>query len=384
MSSNNDLKSHDREVREFLEAFEQERKNYLTLLSTTKEQCNKLLEQGSMKAIVHGRVKDVASLTQKLDLLKETRIPPGNEPNESPDFQDWVASGKKIHEHPDMGDLAGIRIGLYFPDDVAKIAKKIEAHFYTRWLFGTVRGGRDSVSAGRNADIQQHVKGPWRSLGPRGTDDEHWEHSGYKSWQIVVGLKQPEELRRFRIEIQVGTVVTQAWAEVQHNIIYKRSASVLATPTMKRMIDAINGLAITTDIMLKELERGLEAAEKEAAQKPFKNGAELIDWFELTYLNSMSQEVRASWRRAQSVVAAAMLVERKQHDTGGRALSRENCMRLAELKYVVRDGVLQNYHLRSDITQLLWPSPGRAKAQSHEVSYHRPIGGYVCISPNHT
>ncbi|KAI1359641.1 hypothetical protein F5Y08DRAFT_319057 [Xylaria arbuscula] len=325
-----------------------------------------------MKAIVHGRVKSVASLTQKLDLLKETRIPPGNEPNESPDFQDWVAKGKKIHEHPDMGDLAGIRIGLYFPDDVAKIAKRIEEHFYTRWLFGTVRGGRDSV-LGRNADIQQHVKGPWRSLGPRGTD-EHWEHSGYKSWQIVVGLKQPEELRRFRIEIQVGTVVTQAWAEVQHNIIYKRSASVLATPTMKRMIDAINGLAITTDIMLKELERGLEAAEKEAAQKPFKNGAELIDWFELTYLNSMSQEVRASWRRSQSVVAAGMLVEREQNAKSGTPLSRENCKRLAELKNVVRDGMLQYHHLRSDITQLLWPSPARGKPQSLEPYFFQKPG----------
>ena len=33
---------------------------------------------------------------------------------------------------------------------------------------------------------------------------------------------------------------------------------------MKRMIDAVNGLAITTDTMLKELERGIEIAEQEA------------------------------------------------------------------------------------------------------------------------
>lgn len=67
-----------------------------------------------------------------------------------------------------------------------------------------------------------------------------------------------------RVEIQVGTVVTQAWAEV---IIYKRSAEVLATPTMKRIIDAINGLAITTDIVLEELGRSIEQAEKEAVER---------------------------------------------------------------------------------------------------------------------
>ena len=59
-------------------------------------------------------------------------------------------------------------------------------------------------------------------------------------------------------------MVTQAWAEVQHNIIYKTSNDIQATPTMKRMIDAINGLAITTDIMLAELERSRLQAEKEA------------------------------------------------------------------------------------------------------------------------
>ena len=73
---------------------------------------------------------------------------------------------------------------------------------------------------------------------------------------MVVEWKEPlpEEFKLPRVEIQVGTVVTQAWAEVQHNIIYKDPDGILTTPNMKRIIDAINGLAITTDIMLKELE----------------------------------------------------------------------------------------------------------------------------------
>ena len=59
-------------------------------------------------------------------------------------------------------------------------------------------------------------------------------------------------------------MVTQALAEVQHSIIYKSSNDIQATKTMKRIIDAINGLAITTDIMLRELERSQAQAEKEA------------------------------------------------------------------------------------------------------------------------
>ena len=67
---------------------------------------------------------------------------------------------------------------------------------------------------------------------------------------------------------------------------------------MKRMIDAVNGLAITTDIMLKELERSLEDAKKEAkvrAFKPFKNGQDFVQWFKLTYKRQMRPEVRKLW-----------------------------------------------------------------------------------------
>ncbi|KAI0868093.1 hypothetical protein GGS24DRAFT_483359 [Hypoxylon argillaceum] len=170
-----------------------------------------------------------------------------------------------------MGDLAGVRIGLYFPDDVPKVAKEIEEHFDIKHVFGTVTGGRYTATE-RNIDIDKHVNGKWYSQGPYRTV-EYWEHYGYKSWQVVVEWKgMSEELkeklaglgpRPLRVEIQVGTVVTQAWAEVQHNIIYKNPDNIHTTPTMRRMIDAINGLAITTDIMLKELEQNLEKAKEE-------------------------------------------------------------------------------------------------------------------------
>ena len=182
------------------------------------------------------------------------------DPNEVSDFRTWVSEGKDIYKHPEMGDLAGVRIGLYFPNDIVKVVEEIGEHFDIRHLFGTVTGGRD-IAKGRNLDIYKHLDGPWLDR-----DNDYWEHYGYRSWQMVVEWKKPphEDLKSLRVEIQVGTVVTQAWAEVQHSIIYKYPERIRSTPAMRRMIDAINGLAITTDIMLKDLRENLEQAEKRA------------------------------------------------------------------------------------------------------------------------
>lgn len=234
---------------------------YKELVEATCEQCETMLKSVNGKRIqcvLQGRSKKCKSLHDKLNGLRK-----------DPGFKDSVSA---IYEHPEMGDLAGVRIGLYFPDDISKVAKVIEEHFDIKHVFGTVTGGR-STSTERNSDIDKHMNGKWYSQGPF-RDVEHWEHYGYKSWQVVVEWKGllPEQLkeksagldpRPLRVEIQVGTVVTQAWAEVQHNIIYKNPDNIHTTPTMKRMIDAINGLAITTDIMLKELEQNIETAKEE-------------------------------------------------------------------------------------------------------------------------
>jgi ppGpp synthetase/RelA/SpoT-type nucleotidyltranferase len=245
---------------------------YKKLVESTCQQCEEMLKGKEIKGMVRGRIKKYTSLHEKLKIILK-------DPKVNPNFEASVSS---VYKDPDMGDLAGVRIGLYFPDDILKVAKEIEKHFDIKYVFGTVRGGRDATTD-RNKDIQKHMNGTWSSRGPEGTI-QYWEHYGYKSWQVVVEWKGPqrEELESemaeaglwphplqppLRVEIQVGTVVTQAWAEVQHNIIYKNPEDLLATPSMIRIIDAVNGLAITTEIMLKELEQRLEQAKKERAMR---------------------------------------------------------------------------------------------------------------------
>ncbi|KAI1260943.1 hypothetical protein F5Y18DRAFT_218045 [Xylariaceae sp. FL1019] len=382
MSTGDHAGLYDQKVSEFLDSYRKHQKHFDQLLKLVREQCEHLLEHASIKAIVQARMKRIHSLEKKLEGLKHEPVVVSNDVNDAPNFRGWVVSGQEILDHPDMGDLVGIRIGLYFPDDIPKVVQIVEDSFDTKWLFGTVSGGRQGTQ-GRNVNIEQHMKGPWRSLSPSGAE-EHWEHSGYKSWQVVVGLRSPPtHFERSRVEIQIGTVVTQAWAEVQHNIIYKRSASVLATPTMKRMIDAINGLAITTDIMLKELERDLEDAEREADRQPFKNGAELMDWFESTYLSKMGQRERQIWREAQREFVVDLMI--KSHESKGplsslrpedrRIFCREECKRLVEASEMLYNGMLKHTHLRSDITLMLWvrqdkvssgPEPVDRRLQTHK------------------
>lgn len=182
----------------------------------------------------------------------------------------WASLPRKAKwpRHPEMGNLAGIRIGLHLPDHTLEITGELEKRFETKHLFGTVTGGRH-VTQARNPDIQKHTNGPWHTRDLYGTD-EYWEHSGYKSWLWRLNRKSPlpEPLSApLRVEIQIGTEVSQPWAEVQHNNVYKRSPEILTTPRMRRMIDAISVLAITTEIMFKELERSLDLVGREPQER---------------------------------------------------------------------------------------------------------------------
>ncbi|KAM5366825.1 hypothetical protein ACJZ2D_010365 [Fusarium nematophilum] len=171
MSSTGNPSPCDQEVSGFLTKYKrpETRRQFEKLATLTRKECEELLESMSIKGVVQCRTKEHDSLEKKLkDLAKDSR------------FRDWVSRGKDICTHHEMGDLAGVRIGLYLPDDVLKTAKEIQKRFDVKHLFGTVTGGRHATQ-GRNLDLQKHTSGPWHSRDLDGVD-EYWEHYGYKSW----------------------------------------------------------------------------------------------------------------------------------------------------------------------------------------------------------
>ncbi|KAF5537747.1 ankyrin repeat-containing protein [Fusarium mexicanum] len=244
--------------------------HYKTLAKFTAEECEQLLDRNSIKGVVQRRAKGYSSLEKKLEEMKKDR-----------NFRRSAYKENSIYEHPDMGDLAGVRVGLYLPGDVLKIADKISTHFHIVHCFGTVTGGR-STGNSENQDLQKHGNGPWTSKDKEG-NDESWEHYGYKSWQLVIELK--------------GEIKERLPQEVS-NSISTLPEDIASTPTMKRMIDATNGLAITTEIMLEELERSVDLAKQEAKEldwRPFKDGPEFSSWFAKEFKKGMTGDERKKW-----------------------------------------------------------------------------------------
>ena len=64
-------------------------------------------------------------------------------------------------------------------------------------------------------------------------------------------------------EIQISTVVMHAWSQVEHDVIYKNPYNIDVNDSMIRMLDAVNGLSINSEILLDELRRTIDRAKRE-------------------------------------------------------------------------------------------------------------------------
>jgi ppGpp synthetase/RelA/SpoT-type nucleotidyltranferase len=101
-------------------------------------------------------------------------------------------------------DLAGVRVITYFPNDVDKIVPLIENEF----------------------DIDKS-----NSIDKRKTTDPSF--FGYASVHLIVEfspkrLRLPEykQFKGLKCEIQVRTILQHAWAEIEHDIVYKSNEDI--------------------------------------------------------------------------------------------------------------------------------------------------------------
>lgn len=206
----------------------------------TKALCENLLKKSGVRAIVTHRVKQAERLDTKLRQRARAN-PEIYKNNKHEDFR------------KDIVDLAGVRIALYFPSDRAKIAGIIHGSFSD--VEGT-EFPETSDKSGKTSSVAQ-VQNP--------TYANHFD--GYTADHFRVSIKPehlPEELqRRFRkkdprIEIQVASVLMHAWAEVDHELVYKSLTGTEVSEEELRLLDAINGLARTGEVLLQELQRAMD------------------------------------------------------------------------------------------------------------------------------
>ena len=219
-----------------------------------------------------------------------------------------------------LRDLARVRILTYFPDDVPAVAEHIATQFdlvskpivqhAKRSIWDPNSPNKESAE---DAELvsRNYPKGMWRQ---RNAEDvvRDWKHSGYRAVHFYVNgsdAKKPEHdpstdpipgLWMKTVEIQITTIVMHAWSEVEHDLIYKNPYQLPSDPTIDRMVDAVNGLAITNEILLQQLQQTFLSSRK-TEEEVFEDLNLLKDWIFQHYLGVGPEDKYWSLRRRSFV-----------------------------------------------------------------------------------
>jgi len=207
----------------------------------------------SVRTQIRSRAKSFDSLRQKLLCRAETK---------------GYTTLEQIAE--DIPDLAGVRIALYFPGDLLKVERFLLSHFdvepdgVRRFPLAMADEGSGAVS---------------------GRDAHQRRFSGYSALHFrarsrVTNLaREDAAFAGVRLEIQVASVLMHAWAEVEHDLVYKPGARPLSDGE-HGILDEVNGLVLVSEMALERLQRSLD--EKPAWSDPLSNHYELAAYLRAT------------------------------------------------------------------------------------------------------
>jgi ppGpp synthetase/RelA/SpoT-type nucleotidyltranferase/Tfp pilus assembly protein PilF len=217
--------------------------------------CEINMEQMGIRAIVTSRAKKVDRLRDKL----EKRYLSKN-----------YTSLEEIEE--DIADLVGVRIAIYFPGDLNKVQKFIETFFYIK---------ESRIFPGYEP-IEEAIGQIYKK-----------RFSGYWATHCRVYLKEKdltEDTRKYAntlFEIQIASALMHAWAEVEHDLVYKPYSGDLSYEEYQ-ILDELNGLVLAGEIALQRLQKAVKNRVSQA-------GKEFNDHYEVAMflhnnLGSLSEE----------------------------------------------------------------------------------------------
>ncbi len=203
-------------IEEFMKSYRSEFATYEELAKLCSGHCESGLKRSGIRALVTYRAKRSDRLYEKVVKRSSNRT-----------YQTIT----DVYE--DIVDLAGVRIALFFPGDRREIDALIRDLFQ-------VSGCKD------------FPKGQNISAYPK-------RFAGYAARHYRVTLL-PETLRddqihltALPIEIQVGSILMHAWAEIEHDLVYKPQTGSLSLDEYA-ILDEINGLVHTGEIALERLQ----------------------------------------------------------------------------------------------------------------------------------
>ncbi|HHY10744.1 MAG TPA: RelA/SpoT domain-containing protein, partial [Firmicutes bacterium] len=224
-------------ISDFIRSYKKNMSRYETLAQTCAQLCERELKRAGLRVLVTHRAKRLDSLLAKVESRSQD-----------------VAYGSVSEIYEDILDLAGVRIALYFPKDRAKVDAFL----------------RETFLVDQTKDFPQKQNGA--SPYPK-------RFSGYSARHYRLRMKaehlplEKQYLSEYYIELQVGSVLMHAWAEIEHDLVYKSTPGVLSHDEYA-ILDELNGLMHAGEIALERLQRAVKRRVN-AEKKPFANHYEL-------------------------------------------------------------------------------------------------------------
>jgi ppGpp synthetase/RelA/SpoT-type nucleotidyltranferase len=160
-----------------------------------------------------------------------------------------------------LHDFGGTRISLYFPGDIERVVSVIQARFN---ILRRIDKGHVSQTNMRGLEeLLQSVEKPEARADSGGLQQPIRTFPGYKATHLHVKLRDEDiqELQKpswndVAVEVQVGSLVMHVWSEIEHDMIYKplNSQGCRVSEDEERILDLINGIVLTGEAALRQLE----------------------------------------------------------------------------------------------------------------------------------
>ena len=184
-------------------------------------------------AKVTSRAKEVRSVLDKLKLRNWQR--------QEEDGKRPYLSVEEIYD--DLVDLAGVRVVLYTPNQAQR--KKVREILSEIWGSSIDEKQHDDSrpvkkkDGGRNTYVQRHL----------GYQADHYRTHMPEKYTTRDGYQHS---KGDRVEIQVVSALGHAWAEAGHDVLYKTHAYGRPSVMEQRILDALNGLIVSGDLLLEQ------------------------------------------------------------------------------------------------------------------------------------
>src|SRR5574341_1274205 len=178
------------------------------------------LQGAGIRSMVTSRAKAVSRLEEKV-----------RKRNSSKNY----ASTDDIYN--DIVDLAGVRVALYFPGERGQVDSMIKS------LFSLAEPQKEFPS-GSSLTYPKRFSGYWAT------------HYRIQLRESSLNDAQ-KRYKDAHVEIQVASGLMHAWAEVEHDLVYKPLQGKLSEDEYA-ILDELNGLVIAGEIALERLQKAGE------------------------------------------------------------------------------------------------------------------------------